>query len=39
MCRIPNELSKWKTYFSLFIDKFLKTEGVEYQITYVEFKI
>ena len=32
-------LSKWKTYFSQFIDKFLKTEEVEYLIHYVKFKM
>ena len=31
-------LSKWKTYFSQFIDKFLKIEKVEYLIHYVKFK-
>ena len=31
------QLSKWKTYFSQFIDKYLKTEEVEYLIHYVEF--
>ena len=32
-------LSKWKTYFSQFIDKFLKIEEVEYLIYYVKFKM
>ena len=32
-------LSKWKTYFSQFIDKFLKTEEVEYLIHYVKLKM
>ena len=32
-------LSKWKTYFSQFIDKFLKIEEVEYLSNYVEFKM
>ena len=32
-------LSKWKTYFSQFIDKHLKTEEVEHLIHYVKFKI
>ena len=32
-------LSKWKIFFSQFIDKFLKTEEVEYLIHYVEFKM
>ena len=32
-------LSKWKTYFSQFIDKFLKIEEVEYIIHYVKFKM
>ena len=32
-------LSKWKTYFSQFIDKFLKIEEVEYLIHYVKFKM
>ena len=32
-------LSKWKTYFSQFIDKFLKIEKVEYLIHYVKFKM
>ena len=32
-------LSKWKTYFSKFIDKFLKIEEVEYLIHYAKFKI
>ena len=39
----PNELrillSEWKTYFSQFIDKFLKIEEVEYLIHYVKFKM
>ena len=30
---------KWKTYFSQFIDKFLKIEEVEYLIHYVKFKM
>ena len=30
-------LSKWKPYFSQFIDKFLKIEEVEYLIHYVRF--
>ena len=29
-------LSKWKTYFSQFIDKFLKIEEAEYLIHYVK---
>ena len=32
-------LSKWKTYFPQFIDKFLKIEEVEYLTHYVKFKI
>ena len=32
-------LSKWKRYFSQFIDKFLKIEEVEYLIHYVKFKM
>ena len=32
-------LFKWKTYFSQFIDKFLKIEEVEYLIHYVKFKM
>ena len=32
-------LSKRKTYFSQFIDKFLKIEEVEYLIRYVKFKM
>ena len=32
-------LYKWKTYFSQFIDKFLKIEEVEYLIHYVKFKM
>ena len=32
-------LSKWKIYFSQFIDKFLKIEEVEYLIHYVKFKM
>ena len=32
-------LYKWKTYFSQFIDKFLKIEEVEYLIHYVEFNM
>ena len=32
-------LSKWKIYFSQFIDKFLKIEAVEYLIHYVKFKM
>ena len=32
-------LSKWKTYFSQFIDKFLKIDEVEYLIHYVKFKM
>ena len=32
-------LSKWKTYFSPFIDKFLKIEEVEYLIRYAKFKM
>ena len=32
-------LSKWKTYFSQFIEKFLKIEEVEYLIHYVKFKM
>ena len=32
-------ISKWKTYFSDFIDKFLKIEEVEYLIHYVKFKM
>ena len=32
-------LSKWKTYFSQFIDKFLKIEEVEYLNHYVKFKM
>ena len=34
-----NSLSKWKTYFSQLIDKFLKSEEVEYLIHYVKFKM
>ena len=32
-------LSERKTYFSQFIDKFLKIEEVEYLIHYVKFKM
>ena len=32
-------LSKWKTYFSQFIDKFLQIEEVEYLIHYVNIKL
>ena len=32
-------LSKWKTYFSQFIEKFLKIEVAEYLILYVKFKM
>ena len=32
-------LSKWKIYFSQFIDKLLKIEEVEYLIHYVKFKM
>ena len=32
-------LSKWKTYFSQFIDTFLKIEEVEYQIHYIKLKM
>ena len=32
-------LSKWKTYFSKFIDKYLTIEEVEYLIHYVKFKM
>ena len=32
-------LSKWKIYFSQFIDKYLKIEEMEYLIHYVKFKI
>ena len=32
-------LSKWKTFFSQFIDKFLKIKEVEYLIHYVKFKM
>ena len=32
-------LSKWKTSFSQFIDKFLKIEEEEYLIHYVKFKM
>ena len=32
-------LSKWKTYLSQFIDKFLKIEEVEYVADYVRFKM
>ena len=32
-------LSKWKTYFSQFIDKFFKIEEVEYLIHYVKFNM
>ena len=32
-------LSKWKTYFSQFIDKFLKIEEAEYLIHYVKFNM
>ena len=32
-------LSKRKTYFSQFIDKFLKTEEVEHLLHYVKFKM
>ena len=32
-------LSKWQTYFSQFIDKFLKIEDVQYLIRYVKFKM
>ena len=33
------DLSKWKTYFSQFIDKFLNNEELEYLIHYVKFEI
>ena len=42
MRRMPNfkfDLSKWKTYFSQFIDKCLKIEEVEYLIHYVRLKM
>ena len=43
MRRIPSEfkipLTKWKTYFSKFIDKLLKIEEVKYLIYYVKFKM
>ena len=32
-------LSKWKTYFSQFIDNILQIEEVEYLIHYVKFKM
>ena len=32
-------LSKWKTYFSQFIDKLFKIEEVEYLIHYVKFNM
>ena len=32
-------LSKWKTYFPQFIDKFFKIEEVEYLIHYVKFNM
>ena len=32
-------LSKWKTYFSEFIERFLKIEEAEYLILYVKFKM
>ena len=32
-------LSKWKTYFFQYIDKFLKIEEVEYLIHYVKFEM
>ena len=32
-------LSKWKRYFSQFIDKYLKIEEVKYLIHYVKFKM
>ena len=32
-------LSKWKRYFSQFIDKYMKIEQVEYLIHYVKFKM
>ena len=32
-------LSKWKTFFSQFIDKFLKIKEVEYLIHHVKFKM
>ena len=32
-------LSKWKRYFSQFIDKYLKIEEAKYLIHYVKFKI
>ena len=32
-------LSKCKTYFSQFIDKYLQIEEVEYLIHYVKFKM
>ena len=32
-------LSKWETYFSQFIDKFLKIDEVEYLIHSVKFKM
>ena len=39
----PNELrillSEWKTYFSQFIDRYLKIEEVENLIHYVKFKM
>ena len=34
-----SHLPKWKTYFSQFIDKFLKIQEVEYLINYVKFKM
>ena len=34
-----SHLSKWKTYFSQFIEKFLKIQEVEYLINYVKFKM
>ena len=32
-------LSKWKTYFSQFIDKFFKIKEVKYPIHYFKFKM
>ena len=32
-------LSKWKTYFFQFIDKYLKIEELEYLIHYVKFRM
>ena len=34
-----SHLSKWKTYFSQFIEKFLKIQEVKYLINYVKFKM